>query len=118
LTVSCTSAPCQASCSGAYPSPRGASSSETSTRACVATTRLHAPSWAMRSARASTGLPRSLMPRLCAPTRGANSTPTRPISQRTPSRRSPSHGLLPCGGWTSSGPYERRPGATLTCWSP
>jgi hypothetical protein len=44
LTASCTSAPRQASCSGAYPSPGGASSSETSMRACVATTRRHAPS--------------------------------------------------------------------------
>jgi hypothetical protein len=23
-----------------------------------------------------------------------------------------------CRGWTSSGPCERRPGATPTCWSP
>jgi hypothetical protein len=42
----------------------------------------------------------------------------KPTSQRTPSRRSPSRGLLPCGGWTLSGPCERRPGATPTCWSP
>jgi hypothetical protein len=89
LTAGCTSGPRQASCSGAYPSPRGASSSATSTRACVATMRRCARSWAMRSARASTGLPRSpTLARLCAPTKGANSTPARPISRLTPSRRS------------------------------
>jgi hypothetical protein len=44
LTTSCTTAPRQASCSGAYPSRRGVNSSETSTRACVATTRRRAPS--------------------------------------------------------------------------
>jgi hypothetical protein len=54
----------------------------------------------------------------CALARGANSTPARPISQRMPSKRFPSHGLSPWGGWTSSGPCERRPGATLTCWLP
>jgi hypothetical protein len=101
------------------PIPRGASSSGTSTRACVATTRRHAPSWATRFARASTGLPQLPTPvRSCAPANGANSTPAKPTSQRTPSRRSPSGGLLPCGGWTLSGPCERYPGDTLTCWSP
>jgi hypothetical protein len=44
LAASYTSAPRLASCSGAYPSPRGASSSETSTRACVATMRRRGPS--------------------------------------------------------------------------
>jgi hypothetical protein len=72
-TVSSTSMPRQASCSDAYPSPRGASSSETFTRACAATTRRRAPSWAMHSARASTGLLRLLMPAgLCAPVDGEN----------------------------------------------
>jgi hypothetical protein len=67
--------------------------------ACVATTRRRAPSWATHSARASTGLPQLPMPmRLCAPVKGANSTPARPTSRLTPSRRSVSHGLLPCGG--------------------
>jgi hypothetical protein len=106
-TASCTSAPRQASCSGAYPFLRGASSSGTSTRACADTTRRHAPSWAMRSARASTGQLRSLTPaRSCAPAKGANSTPARPTSQLMPSKRSPSHDLLPYGGWTSSGPMK------------
>jgi hypothetical protein len=87
FTVSCTSAPHQASCSGAYPSPRGASSSETFTRACAATTRRRAPSWTTHSARASTGLPLLLAPtRLCAPVKGANSTPARLISRLTPSK--------------------------------
>jgi hypothetical protein len=85
----------------------------------AAITRRRAPSWATRSARDSTSPPRSPTPtRLCAPMRGANSTPERPISRLTPSRRSLSHGLLPCGGWTLLGPCERRPGATPTCWSP
>jgi hypothetical protein len=43
-TASCTSALRQASCSGACPSPRGMSSSETSTRACADTTRHRPPS--------------------------------------------------------------------------
>jgi hypothetical protein len=87
LTASCTSAPRQASCSGACPPPRGASSSETFTRVCVATTRRRAPSWATHSARASTGPPRLLTPtRLCAHAKGANFTPARPISQLTPSK--------------------------------
>jgi ribonuclease HI len=60
-TASCTSAPRRASCSDACPSPRGASSFETSTRAYAATTRRHAPSWATRSAKASTGPLRTLM---------------------------------------------------------
>jgi hypothetical protein len=30
----------------------------------------------------------------------------------------PSHGPPPCGGWTSSGLCEKRPGATPTYWSP
>jgi hypothetical protein len=65
----------------------------------VVTTRRHAPTWATRSARASTDLLRSLTPaRLCALAKGANSTPARPISRLTPSKRSLSHGLLPCGG--------------------
>jgi hypothetical protein len=76
LTASSTSAPRQASCSATCLSPRGASASETSTRACVATTRRRAPSWVTRSARASTGLPRLLtLERSCAPAKGANFTP-------------------------------------------
>jgi ribonuclease HI len=43
-TASYTSSLHQASCSDAYPSLRGASSSETSTRACVATMQRRAPS--------------------------------------------------------------------------
>jgi hypothetical protein len=66
-----------------------------------------------------TSPPRSLMPtRSYVPTRGASSMPAGLISRLTPFKRFPSHGLSPCGGWTSSGPCERRPGATLTCWSP
>jgi hypothetical protein len=85
----------------------------------VATTQRHAPSWATHSARASIGLPRLLMAaRSCAPVKGANFTPAKLTSRLTPSRRSQSHGLLPCGGWTLSGPCERRPGATPTCWLP
>jgi hypothetical protein len=62
---------------------------------------------------------RLLMPvRSCAPARGATFTPARLTFLRTPSRRSPSHGPLPCGGWTLSGPSERRPRATPTCWLP
>jgi hypothetical protein len=103
--------------SGAYPFLRGASSFETFTRACAATTRRRAPLWTTHSARASIGPPRLLMPaRSCTPARGANFTPAKLTSQHTPSRRSPSHGLLLCGGWTLSGPCERRPGATPTCW--
>jgi hypothetical protein len=43
-TASCTSAPRPTSCSDASQSPRVVSSSETSTRACAATTRRRAPS--------------------------------------------------------------------------
>jgi hypothetical protein len=57
--ASCTSAPRQVSCSDACPSLRGASSFETFTQAYAATTQRHAPSWATRSARASTGPLRS-----------------------------------------------------------
>jgi ribonuclease HI len=96
--ASCTSAPRQASCSDACPSLRGASSFETFTRAYAATTQRHAPSWATRSARASTGPLWSLMPASCAPVKGANFMPARPTSLRTPSRQSPSHGPSPCGG--------------------
>jgi transposase InsO family protein len=54
------------------PIPRGVSSFETSIRACAATMRRLAPSWATHSARASIGPPRSLMPaRSCAPVKGA-----------------------------------------------
>jgi hypothetical protein len=114
-TASCKSAPLQASCSNACPSPRCTSSYETFTRACAATTRRRAPSWATHSARASIGPLRLLMPaRSCAPAKGANFTPAKLTSQLTPSRRSPSQGLLLCGGWTLSGPCERCPGATPT----
>jgi ribonuclease HI len=83
------------------PIPQGASSFETFTRAYAATTQRHAPSWATHSARASTGPLRSLMPaRSCAPTKGASFMPARLTSLCTPSRQSPSHGPLPCGGWT------------------
>jgi ribonuclease HI len=67
-------------------------------------------------ARASTGPPRSLTPaKSYAPAKGASSTPASPTSLRTSCRPSPSHGLSPCGGWTSSGPCGRRSGATPTC---
>jgi hypothetical protein len=42
----------------------------------------------------------------------------KPTSLHTSCRPSPSHGPSPCGGWTSSGLCEKRPGATRTCWSP
>jgi ribonuclease HI len=97
-------------------STRGATSFWIYTQAYAATTPQPAPSWAMRSARAFTGPPRSLThARSCAPAKGASSTPASPISPRTSCRPSPSRGLLPYGGWTSSGPCERRPGATPTC---
>jgi ribonuclease HI len=100
------------------PIPQGASSSGIYMRAYAAITQHHAPSWAMRSARASTGPLRSPTPAIsCAPAKGASSTPASPISLRTYCRPSPSRGLLPCGDWTSSGPCERRPGATPTFWS-
>jgi ribonuclease HI len=95
--------------------PQGRSSFEIFTRACAATTRRHAASWATRSTRASAGLLRSQTPaRSCAPVKGASSTLARPTSLRTPSRQSLSHGPSLCGGWTSSGPYGRCPGATPT----
>jgi hypothetical protein len=66
--------------------------------AYAAITQHHAPSWAMRSARASTGPPRSPTPaRSYEPAKGASSTPASPISLRTSCRPSPSRGLSPCG---------------------
>jgi hypothetical protein len=98
------------SCSDAYPSPRGVSSSGTYTRAFAATMSHLAPSWATRSARASTGPQRSLTPtRSCALAKGPSSTLASPTSPHTSCRPSPSRGLSPCGGWTSSGPCGRRP---------
>jgi hypothetical protein len=44
--------------------------------------------------------------------------PARPISQSTPCKPYLSCGRSPCGGWTLSGPCERRPWATPTSWSP
>jgi ribonuclease HI len=67
------------------PIPRAASSSAISTRACAATTRRRAPSWATRSTRASIGPLRSPTPaRSCAPAKGANFTPAKLTSQLTP----------------------------------
>jgi ribonuclease HI len=72
------------------PSPKVASSFETSTRACVATTRRRVPSWATCSAKAFTSPPRSLTPtRSYEPARGANSIPARLISRLTPFKRFP-----------------------------
>jgi hypothetical protein len=49
-----------------------------------------APSWAMRSAKAFTGLPRSRMPaRSCAPVKGASSTPANPTFLLMSCRPSP-----------------------------
>jgi ribonuclease HI len=116
--ASCTSAPPPTSCSDAYPSPRGASSFGTYTRACAATMPHPTPSWATRYARASTGPPRPPTPaKLCAPAKGASYTLARPISPRTSCITSPSRGLSQCGDWTLSDLCERRPGATPTCWS-
>jgi hypothetical protein len=99
LTASCTSALRQESCSVACLSLRGASSFKTYTREYAVTTRRSALSWVTLSAKASTGPPRSRIPaRLCAPAKGANSTPASPTSLCTSCRPSPSHGLLPCGG--------------------
>jgi hypothetical protein len=56
--------------------------------------------------------------RSCAPARGGSSTLARPTFLHTSCRQSPSHGLLPCGGWTSSDPCEKHPGASPTYWSP
>jgi hypothetical protein len=81
------------------PTPRVASSFETSMRACVATTRRRVPSWATHSAKAFTGQPQSLTPtRSYEPVRGASSMPAKLISRLKPFKRFPSHGLLPCGG--------------------
>jgi hypothetical protein len=87
-----TSASCTESYNGASPSHMPGNSFETSTRACVATTRRRAPSWTTRSARASIGSPWSLMPtRPCARARGANFMHAKPTSQLTPYRPYPSH---------------------------
>jgi ribonuclease HI len=100
------------------PIPQGASSSRTYMREYAATTQRRTLSWATRSAKASTGRLRLLMPaRSCAPARGANFTPARPTCLRTSCRPSPSRGPSPYGGWTSSGLCEKRPGATPTYWS-
>jgi hypothetical protein len=89
-TASCTSAPPQASCSGACPSPRGASSCGTSTRGSVAITPHPAPSLATHSVKAFTGLPQSRMPaRSCAPAKGASFTPASPTFLLTSCRPSP-----------------------------
>jgi hypothetical protein len=94
---------------------RGASSFEIFTRAYAATTQRHVFLWATRSARGSTGPRRSLMPvRLYALAKGASFTLGRPSSLRTSSRQSPSLGSSSCGGWTSSGPCGKHPGATPT----
>jgi hypothetical protein len=86
--------------------------------ASAATTPRPTPSWATHSARAFIGPPRLQMPaRSYAPARGANSTPANPTSLLTSYRPSPSHSPSPCGGWTSSDPCGRRPGASPTCWS-
>jgi hypothetical protein len=106
-----TSAPRLASCSGTSPSPTVASLFETSTRR-------RALLWVMRSTKAFIGPTWSLTPtRSCAPTKGANFTPARLISRLTPYKLFPSHSRSLYGGWTSSGPCERRPGATPTYWS-
>jgi transposase InsO family protein len=108
VDASCTSAPPPASCSDAYLSPKGSSSSGTYTRACATTMPHPAPSWATRSARAYTGPLRSLTPaRSCAPTKGASSTLASPISPRTSCRPSPSRGLLSCGGLDIAGPLRK-----------
>jgi hypothetical protein len=79
-----------ASCSGACPSPRGASSYGTSTPESAATTPRLAPSSATRSARAFTGLPRSRTPaRSYALAKGASSTPASPTYPPMPCRPSP-----------------------------
>jgi ribonuclease HI/transposase InsO family protein len=110
LTTSCISAPCRVSCSDAYPSLRGASSFETSTRAYAATTRRHAPSWATRSARASTDPPRLLMPlRSCAHAKGVSSTLARPTSCARPPHN-PCHMALRRVGLDIVGPLRKAPG--------
>jgi hypothetical protein len=72
------------------PIPEGTSSSGTSTRGSAAITPHPASSWATRSVKAFTGLPRSRMPaRSCAPVKGASSTPTNPTFLLTSCRPSP-----------------------------
>jgi hypothetical protein len=67
------------------PIPEGRELLRDITRAFAATMPHPAPSWVMRSAKASTGPTRSLTPaRSCAPTRGASSTPVNLTSLRTP----------------------------------
>jgi ribonuclease HI len=89
-TASCTSAPPPASCSGGCPSQRGASSCGTSTRGSVATTQRLAPSLAMPSAKAFTGLSWSRMSvRSYAPVRGASFMPASPTFPLMSCRPSP-----------------------------
>jgi hypothetical protein len=88
--ASCTSALPPASCSGACPSLRGASSCGTSTLGSVAITRRLVPSLAMLSAKAFTGLPRSRTPaRSYEPAKGASSTPASPTFPLMSCRPSP-----------------------------
>jgi ribonuclease HI len=72
------------------PSPRCASSCETSTRGSAAITPRPAASLATHSAKAFTGLLRSRMPaRSCAPAKGASSTPASPTFLLISCRPSP-----------------------------
>jgi hypothetical protein len=57
-----------------------------------------------------------MLARSCAPVKGSSSMPASPTFLHTSCRPSPSHGPSPCGGWTSSGPCGKRPGATPTYW--
>jgi hypothetical protein len=111
---STTSAP-QASSSDAYPSPKV----RKYTRGLAVTTQHLDPSLGMPSDRVFTGQPRWSTPLgLYAPTKGVNSTRSRPTCPLRLCRQYLSPGRLLCGVWTSSVPCRRHPGATRTCWSP
>jgi ribonuclease HI len=116
---SSTTAVPQASSSDAYPSPKVRSYYKKYTRGLAVTTQHLEPSLEMLSDRVSTGQPRWLTPLgLYAPTKGVNSTQSRPTCLLRLCRHYPSPGRLLCGIWTSSVPCRRHPGATRTCGSP
>jgi hypothetical protein len=115
---STTAAP-QASSSDAYPSPKARSSYKKYTRGLAVITQRLEPLLETPSDKVSTSRPRWPTPlELSAPAKGVNSMRGRHTCLLRPCRRYPSPGRLLCGGWTSSAPCRRHPGATRTCWSP
>jgi hypothetical protein len=115
---STTEAP-QASSSDAYPSPKVRSYYKKYTRGLAVITQRLEPLLETPSDRVSTGQPRWPTPLgLYAPSKGVNSTQSRPTCPLRLCRQYPSPGRLLCGVWTSSVPCRRHPGATRICWSP